>query len=51
MSSFLTTPPFLSAIQAQGTTVLVMVLLVLLFLSFVLAGAEVAFFLSYLQRH
>ncbi len=36
--------PFLSAIQAQGTTVLVMVLLVLLFLSFVLAGAEVAFF-------
>ncbi len=44
MSSFLTTPPFLSAIQAQGTTVLVMVLLVLLFLSFVLAGAEVAFF-------
>ena len=36
--------PFLSTIQAQGTTVLVMVLLVLLFLSFVLAGAEVAFF-------
>jgi gliding motility-associated protein GldE len=44
MSSFLATPPFLSAIQAEGTTVLVMVLLVLLFLSFVLAGAEVAFF-------
>ncbi len=44
LSSFLVTPPFLSAIQAQGTTVLVMVLLVLLFLSFVLAGAEVAFF-------
>ncbi len=42
--SFLVAPPFLSAIQAQGTTVLVMVLLVLLFLSFVLAGAEVAFF-------
>ena len=34
----------LSAIQAQGTTVLVMVLLVLLFLSFVLSGSEVAFF-------
>lgn len=44
MDTFLTTPPILSAIQAQGTTVLVMVLLVLLFLSFVLAGAEVAFF-------
>ena len=44
LSSFLVAPPFLSAIQAQGTTVLVMVLLVLLFLSFVLAGAEVAFF-------
>jgi gliding motility-associated protein GldE len=44
MDTFLTTPPVLSAIQAQGTTVLVMVLLVLLFLSFVLAGAEVAFF-------
>jgi putative hemolysin len=43
-ASFLITPPILSAIQAQGTTVLVMVLLVLLFLSFVLAGAEVAFF-------
>ncbi len=41
---FLVTPPILSAIQAQGTTVLVMVLLVLLFLSFVLSGAEVAFF-------
>jgi putative hemolysin len=34
----------LSAIQAQGTTVLVMVLFVLLFLSFVLSGSEVAFF-------
>jgi gliding motility-associated protein GldE len=43
-ASFLVTPPILSAIQAQGTTVLVMVLLVLLFLSFVLSGAEVAFF-------
>ncbi|MBY0481322.1 MAG: gliding motility-associated protein GldE [Chitinophagaceae bacterium] len=43
-NSFLTIPPLLSAIQAQGTTVLVMVLLVLLFLSFVLAGSEVAFF-------
>ena len=37
-------PYFLSAIQAQGTTILLMVLLLLLFLSFVLAGAEVAFF-------
>ena len=44
MDTFLASPPILSAIQAQGTTVLVMVLLVLLFLSFVLAGAEVAFF-------
>ena len=35
---------FLSAIQAQGTTVLVLVLFLLLFLSFVLSGAEVAFF-------
>ena len=34
----------LSAIQAQGTTVLVMVLFILLFLSFVLSGSEVAFF-------
>jgi putative hemolysin len=38
-------PSFLlSAIQAQGTTVLVMVLFLLLFLSFVLSGSEVAFF-------
>jgi len=44
LSSFLVAPPFLSAIEAEGTTVLVMVLLVLLFLSFVLSGAEVAFF-------
>jgi len=34
----------LSAIHPQGTTVLVMVLVVLLFLSFVLSGSEVAFF-------
>lgn len=44
LKTFLSAPPFLSAIQAQGTTVLVMVLLILLFLSFVLSGAEVAFF-------
>ena len=37
-------PSLLSAIQAQGTTVLVMVLFILLFLSFVLSGSEVAFF-------
>lgn len=37
-------PFLLSAIQAQGTTVLVMILFVLLFLSFVLSGSEVAFF-------
>ncbi len=34
----------LSAIQTQGATLLVMVLLLLFFLSFVLSGAEVAFF-------
>jgi gliding motility-associated protein GldE len=34
----------LAAIQAQGTTVLIMLLVCLLFFSFVLAGAEVAFF-------
>lgn len=34
----------LSAIHPQGTTVLVMILVVLLFLSFVLSGSEVAFF-------
>lgn len=34
----------LSALQAQGTTVLVMILCILLFLSFVLSGSEVAFF-------
>ena len=43
LNQFLSTP-ILSAIQAQGTTVMVMVLLILLFISFVLAGAEVAFF-------
>lgn len=37
-------PYLLSAIQTQGTTVLVMILFVLLFLSFVLSGSEVAFF-------
>jgi len=37
-------PVLLSAIQVQGTTILVMVLFVLLFLSFVLSGSEVAFF-------
>ena len=41
---FLFHPTLLSAIQAQGTTVLVMVLFILLFLSFVLSGSEVAFF-------
>ncbi len=35
---------FLSALHPEGTTVLVMVLLLLLFLSFVLSGSEVAFF-------
>ena len=34
----------LSAIPAQGTTILVMILFLLLFLSFVLSGSEVAFF-------
>ena len=34
----------LLAIHAQGTTVLVMVLFILLFISFVLSGSEVAFF-------
>jgi gliding motility-associated protein GldE len=37
-------PTLLAGIQAQGTTVLVMVLFILLFLSFVLSGSEVAFF-------
>lgn len=35
---------FLLALQAQGTTILVMALFVLLFLSFILSGSEVAFF-------
>lgn len=34
----------LAALQAQGTTILIMVLFFLFFLSFVLSGAEVAFF-------
>ena len=34
----------LAALQAQGTTILIMVLVFLFFLSFVLSGAEVAFF-------
>ncbi|WP_439504552.1 gliding motility-associated protein GldE [Sediminibacterium sp.] len=34
----------LAALQAQGTTILIMVLTLLFFLSFVLSGAEVAFF-------
>ncbi len=37
-------PTLLAGIEAQGTTVLVMVLFILLFLSFVLSGSEVAFF-------
>ena len=37
-------PTLLSVLQAQGITVLVMVLFILLFLSFVLSGSEVAFF-------
>ncbi len=37
-------PTLLAALQAQGTTVLVMILFVFLFLSFVLSGSEVAFF-------
>ncbi len=40
----LSQPVLLSAIEAQGTTILVMVLFFLLFLSFVLSGSEVAFF-------
>ncbi len=39
-----TQPGFLLALQAQGTTILVMALFVLLFLSFILSGSEVAFF-------
>ncbi|MGL1548999.1 CNNM domain-containing protein, partial [Vibrio parahaemolyticus] len=36
--------PILSAIQAQGATVLVLILCLLLFFSFVLSGSEVALF-------
>lgn len=42
--TFLSSIHLLAALQAQGTTIIVMVLLFLLFLSFVLSGAEVAFF-------
>lgn len=35
---------FLSAVQSQGSTMLVIILMMLFFLSFVLSGAEVAFF-------
>ena len=41
---FLLTAPILSAIQAQGATVLVLILCLLLFFSFVLSGSEVALF-------
>ncbi len=44
VTGFLSSVHLLSAMQAQGTTVLVMALFFLLFLSFVLSGAEVAFF-------
>ncbi|KAF0238276.1 MAG: gliding motility-associated protein, partial [Chitinophagaceae bacterium] len=44
VTEFLSTVYLLSVLQAQGTTVLIMVLFFLLFLSFVLSGAEVAFF-------
>jgi len=37
-------PYLLSVVQTQGTTIMVMVLLLFFFLSFVLSGAEVAFF-------
>jgi len=43
LSSFLAAP-ILSAIQAQGATVLVLILCLLLFFSFVLSGSEVALF-------
>ncbi|TAH06394.1 MAG: gliding motility-associated protein GldE [Sphingobacteriia bacterium] len=41
---YLSSTYLLAALQAQGTTILIMVLLSLLFLSFVLSGAEVALF-------
>ncbi|NCT94901.1 MAG: DUF21 domain-containing protein, partial [Chitinophagaceae bacterium] len=44
VSQLLLSPSLLSAIQPQGTTVLVLILLLLLFLSFILSGSEVAFF-------
>lgn len=44
VTEFISTVHLLSVLQAQGTTVLIMVLFFLLFLSFVLSGAEVAFF-------
>ena len=44
VNQFLQNAVLLSGIQAQGTTVLLVVLFVSLFLSFVLAGSEVAFF-------
>lgn len=42
--TYSSTTYLLAALQAQGTTILIVVLLFLLFLSFVLSGAEVAFF-------
>jgi gliding motility-associated protein GldE len=48
VNQFFQNAVLLSGIQAQGTTILVVVLIVSLFLSFVLSGSEVAFFsLSY----
>jgi len=44
VTEFISSVSLLSVLQAQGTTVLIMVLFFLLFLSFVLSGAEVAFF-------
>ncbi len=44
ITAHLSSTYLLAALQAQGTTILIMVLLCLLFLSFVLSGAEVAFF-------
>ncbi len=41
---FLQNAVLLSGMQAQGTTILVVVLFILLFFSFVLSGSEVAFF-------
>ena len=44
VNQFFQNAVLLSGIQAQGTTILVVVLIVSLFLSFVLSGSEVAFF-------